>query len=191
MSTPVRIAVVGDPGVGKSTLIQAILTGSFSSMIRPTTGLEISTKTLPPQVSPGSPVSPVSSGSPVSLVSPGTTPLILQFWDRGNVCPLGSDPLNHLKLAHLVLLCAAWNQPDLTAYLDGWLRRILAHVPPETPIGWVVTKTDLASPGSPCSPVTLERFPAFKFSLEISAKANPNLTQLLTECMKWIPIPAG
>lgn len=154
-----KLVVAGDGSVGKSTLIQRIVTGKFHDQIPMTIGVDFYTHTLP--------------------VPPDH--YTLQFWDLG-----GQDRFQILHSCYIVGAKAGIVVYDITRYssiehLPHWVA-LLRDKDPTLPILLLGTKADLADPTLVTTFLTDPYFDQFTpiAHLAISARTGNGISDTLT-----------
>jgi small GTP-binding protein len=127
MMKPVRhyakVVLIGNSNVGKSSIVQSAVAGSFDAKIAPTAGVAYSTMS----------------------VEVNSTPVTLRIWDTaGQERYRAMIPMYYHK-AHVALV--VYSLTDLNSFeaIDDWLNTLRQHADPDTAVFIVGNKMDLES----------------------------------------------
>lgn len=117
-----KICMLGDFGVGKTSLVRRFVDQAFSEKYLTTVGVKIDTKTVE------------ISGAAIKLV----------VWDIAGAADLDALRQNYIKgMAGYLLVCDGTRAPTLNT--ANILQQTLADSHPGLPFCWLVNKSDLVS----------------------------------------------
>jgi small GTP-binding protein len=118
-----KVCCVGNCTVGKTSIIQRILTGSFESDVRPTAGL---------------------TPDWIQTETSDHSQIVIEIWDTAGSETYRSLIPHCLKNASVVALVYSMTDRDSFKDLGAWAAECRKHVPGETTFIVVANKADLA-----------------------------------------------
>jgi len=150
---PIKILLLGDAAVGKTSVLTRFSDGLFVSSTRATVGVDLKKST-------------------VDLDGHGARPLSLQIWDTAGQEMFRSIIATYYRGAHGVLLLFDVTRRQTFNALGGWLDEVKSKAPEHAPVVLVGNKADC--PGRDVSAAEAEAWAAKHGMayLETSAKSN-------------------
>ena len=162
----VKIVLLGDSGVGKSSLAQRFVSNSFKAFSESTIGASFLSKMM------------VVDGKPVKL----------QIWDTAGQEKYHSLAPMYYRGAAAAVLVYDRTQPASFARLKDWVRELQDQGPDNLLLSMAANKSDLdhGAPTEAARQFADEIGAAF---VETSAKEDENVTELFTELARRLPPP--
>ncbi|MGQ0797519.1 MAG: Rab family GTPase [Methanobacteriota archaeon] len=145
-----KVCVVGDPAVGKTSLVRRYVMGDFAEDRRATVGAEVSTRGQFVDLRDiGLTLSKLTEGARIDW--PSTFHLDMIVWDIMGAHPVPDDVrVTYFESARGILAVADTSREETFAHLDGWItaaKRTAGGVPVVVALNKtdLVHRTDVAS----------------------------------------------
>lgn len=120
---PVKVLLLGDAGVGKTSVLTRFSDGLFVSSTRATVGIDLKKSTID--------------------LDGDDRPLSLQIWDTAGQEMFRSIIASYYRGANGVLLMFDLTRRSSFESLDGWVQEVRAKAPEETPVVLAGNKCDM------------------------------------------------
>ena len=141
--TPMRVVVVGDSGVGKSSLIKMFTQHTFSSSHVPTVGIDFAVRSIEIESTKATHKQKKDSIATGSAPPPPPPRVKLQIWDCAGQDKFRCITRSYFRDARAVLLMFDLTDRNSFDSLDNWLSDVLHEVSDKCIIWLLGNKSDL------------------------------------------------